>query len=790
MVPVVFPVKHIIPKAHIIAAIAVALISWTGVAQACTVPNGSAGDIIYNNSEDVMQFCDGTDWRSMGVGPKTGGGCTNPHGVEGQMMFNAGWGVMQYCNSFEWVAMGRQVFDTGYNIKTSGLTVDKYFEDDYDYYNGQYGGVAISGDIMITTDYFHDGIVLWSLVDINQPKFISSILYDATLNGVSNVDIQGDYAYLSTYDGDRLVVVDISDPDNPSITGSVQDATNLNGAYGVKVSGNYAYVVSNLSDRLTVVDVSNPASPSVAGSVTSTNIDAAVALELSGNHAFVINAGASGNRRITAIDISNPAAPTVTGSLNDSTRFREPYGIDIQGNYAYITGAYNDYLSVVDISNPASMTLAGSLTNAAFDAAVGVVVDGNYAYVSYDGGITIANISNPAAITIADTIDFDYWYFTGGGYLGYANNRVYAPTTGHMNMYTFDVSNPAALEVTGRNYLYMQPMYSTSQMRVVGNYLYVAPQFADAIFVLDISRPEYPTIISEQYICDSTTRFDTHGDYLFVSCADGLGVIDISDPLFPVDVDVFADVNTYDLYGIAVSDDGNYVYAANDDLNSLVVIDVSNPAAPSYVGSIVDSDMNFCYSVTTSGNYVFMNCAGAIVSVDVSNPASPTVVDELIHANISGTYGDSLINGNYLYATAWQNDRLNIVNISDPTDLVLTSSLYNAQLDGIGMIDYADGHIFTAAENTNRFVLINVTNPASPSIATSIQSATSLASAYVVAYGGGYVYVHGDNFTVIDMRDLSTACDNPAGLQGDMIYNSTHDVVQYCEGDQWVAAGQ
>jgi len=32
-------------------------------------------------------------------------------------------------------------------------------------------------------------------------------------------------------------------------------------------------------------------------------------------------------------------------------------------------------------------------------------------------------------------------------------------------------------------------------------------------------------------------------------------------------------------------------------------------------------------------------------------------------------------------------------------------------------------------------------------------------------------------------------CANPTGNEGDIVYNSTHSVLQYCEGDEWIAIG-
>ena len=33
-------------------------------------------------------------------------------------------------------------------------------------------------------------------------------------------------------------------------------------------------------------------------------------------------------------------------------------------------------------------------------------------------------------------------------------------------------------------------------------------------------------------------------------------------------------------------------------------------------------------------------------------------------------------------------------------------------------------------------------------------------------------------------------CVNPYGLEGDMTYNTTHDVMQYCDGARWRAIGK
>ena len=38
--------------------------------------------------------------------------------------------------------------------------------------------------------------------------------------------------------------------------------------------------------------------------------------------------------------------------------------------------------------------------------------------------------------------------------------------------------------------------------------------------------------------------------------------------------------------------------------------------------------------------------------------------------------------------------------------------------------------------------------------------------------------------------DGGAGCSNPAGVEGEMIYNADHSVMQYCEGDVWVGIGK
>ena len=87
------------------------LIFFSSPARAdCSNPSDAAGVVGYNSTVKEMQYCDGTNWISMGIGPGTGGGCASPAGVAGDMGYNTDYRVPQYCNGHEWVAMGPTLY--------------------------------------------------------------------------------------------------------------------------------------------------------------------------------------------------------------------------------------------------------------------------------------------------------------------------------------------------------------------------------------------------------------------------------------------------------------------------------------------------------------------------------------------------------------------------------------------------------------------------------------------------------------------------------------------------------
>lgn len=72
---------------------------------ACTTPSGNAGNVIFNSTHKVMQYCNGTNWVNTGaaISAATQSGCTSPSGLPGEVIYASDLGVIQFCNGQNWV---------------------------------------------------------------------------------------------------------------------------------------------------------------------------------------------------------------------------------------------------------------------------------------------------------------------------------------------------------------------------------------------------------------------------------------------------------------------------------------------------------------------------------------------------------------------------------------------------------------------------------------------------------------------------------------------------------------
>ena len=310
------------------------------------------------------------------------------------------------------------------------------------------------------------------------------------------------------------------------------------------------------------------------------------------------------------------------------------------------------------------------------------------------------------------------------------------------------------------------------QVLVEDDYLYVLEEAADVLSIWDVSVPTATTKVGEVDLTSIAANakpcsMKKRGKYVYITLrvANAIGIVDVSDPTTPVVAGSVIDaVNLEDPHGCDLL--GDYMYTANWSSDYFAVVDISNPAAPFVAGSLQDTTkLNGIHDVHVEYPYAWVTThysgsdtiPGYLIAIDISDPTTPVIATELLtdtelaHLNKKGrhlfTGGGALkalmaydapdpavtptllqkllgpsaywivIHGDYLYVVDAAS-KLNIVDISDPSDMSIVESWENPDsIDGgvravdVELVTQLDliSHVYVSADTKIRiFELITI----------------------------------------------------------------------------------
>jgi len=469
------------------------------------------------------------------------------------------------------------------------------------------------------------------IIDISNPAApVLSGSYD-NLNYLYAIAVSGNYAFVTEWDV-GLTIIDISNPTSPSLAGRY----NLDFVFDVAISGKYAYLACSYNG-FRIIDISNPGKPIKVGWYIPPITPSKVAI--SGNYAYLTG----GSMGLKVLDISNPEAPSLVGSYENGIN-ELPNDITVSGNYAYITYMYS--LQIVDISNPKFPTLVCSYDT--FRDPYGVVVQGNYAFLANGySGLQVIDISNPKVPTPAGSYDFSGFIEDAAVLGNYAvvSNR-------NSGIQVIDISNPTTPSLVGTYSILFQGF----AVSVSGNFAYVSDE-SGGLHIIDISNPAVPTLAGSLQLGRAPRNVVLSGNYAYVPAEwTGLHIIDISYPSSPTLV------SSYDTdgsaFGVAVS--GNYAYVA-DGGSGLQIIDISTPTTPSLVGSYDTG--GYAYEAVISGHNAYVISWDTLQVIDISDPTAPTLsglydFDEYLNC--------IAVSGSYAYVGVGGNWDIQVIDVSNP----------------------------------------------------------------------------------------------------------------------------
>jgi len=487
-----------------------------------------------------------------------------------------------------------------------------------------------------TTAYFGDGAIL-RIVDFATPGAPVPV-GEVTLPGpIFDIKIVGDLAHVANYD-DGLRIVDISNPAAPIEVGFHDTAGQ---AYKVAVSGDHAFV-ADAENGLCIIDVSNPLAPSqVANFPTDRSVQAVAA---SGDHAYF--AGYWGD--LHTLDVSTPAAPVETSVFDLSG---DTYGMTVSGDFVFV--AHDQFLSVVDASDPANPfrpdnELLGGLPTS-------VVLSGEHAFVGAStGGLEIVHFS-PVDTTVTSIAQLDTEGMASdvavGGGFAFVSDR-------SEGLRVVDIATIASPVEVGQ--------FETAGQAhsvAVANHLAFLGDRQRGLQVVDFLSRSEPVRIGHLNTAGTLLDVVVKGDYAYLADNDeGLRVVDISDPANPFEAGSLG-ISHWASY-VAVRGDILYV---SEGYSGFRLVDISTPTAPTTLG-IVDPASGSAYRAVVNATHAFVVKGSHGMSViDITNPGAPAEVGTFDPADYQASIWGIDVAGDYAYLADHAEDRIYVVDISNPS---------------------------------------------------------------------------------------------------------------------------
>jgi hypothetical protein len=554
------------------------------------------------------------------------------------------------------------------------------------------------------------------ILDVSDPAAPARLGFCPLEGDTRVIAVSGCYAY--AYDSGGLRVVDVSDPAKPVKLGHCTVPCSF--FRHMAASGDHVYAVDYWTS-LYIIDVSDPQVPSISATYMPTSL--ALAVAVSDQYAFLLSSCV-----LDVLDVSDPAAPSL---VNTQTVFGDD--IVLTDRYACVAGTPGG-LTLLDIQNPSAPAVTARYKA---DYAIRVSVDNGYCSVlDWLGGIRIMDLNNlPSPLRVGE------WEGPGYAY-AIATTQDYVYVAGSGGFWALDISNPVSPTTAG----VISGHQGAEDMAVSGNI--AARATGGGLSLVDVSNPAAPTVAG-YYDTGSYGRtvamLDAHT--CVIDSWEGLLVLDISDLASPTPIGVLSGSPPRD---IAIS--GQFAYLATYGGGGLKIVDLSDPTTPVLAGEWTGAEVARV-AVGGSNTCVVAN-RNQIIILDISNPANPVFMGSM-QSDFEPT--DLVVKDSRLYLTfaapfpAKPGPGVDIVDITDPTRPTLIGTyLINDSCTGIGVVgDYA--YVISEYEWAQHDLLVlDVSKPGSPWVSEQNLSARGLD----VAAAGEYAY-WACNYGGLRITDLS-----------------------------------
>lgn len=229
---------------------------------------------------------------------------------------------------------------------------------------------------------------------------------------------------------------------------------------------------------------------------------------------------------------------------------------------------------------------------------------------------------------------------------------------------------------------------NSNSVRVVGNLLFVAGGSA-GLQIIDVTNPLTPVLRSALSTSGNALDVNIQGNVAYVANGSSLFLANITNPSGPTALSSLPLTGL--IRGVSV-DPVHALAVVAADTNGVYVVDVSNLGAPVLRGQISTID---AHQVAIQGTYAFAAdyevpgtpYQNSLVSIDISNPAAPNIVSAITNKTFGGVQNDLALNGNLALGAcvSFLPDGVPITDISSPTNLLSRAILSFPQSANYGM---------------------------------------------------------------------------------------------------------
>ncbi|MHA1365480.1 MAG: LVIVD repeat-containing protein [Candidatus Heimdallarchaeota archaeon] len=524
--------------------------------------------------------------------------------------------------------------------------------------------------------------------------------YDENIGVPKSLFVEENFLYILS-DTAGLIKMDISDSTRPNILGINKSATNWEcSEFFVKDSilyyldGHHQIVIVNITDFNNLVELEGIETFSYSQSMKI--YGNLLIIESSTGYVFIDQAS-----YISIYDISNPTNVVLLNLFNFTHLNSYQKDFEYFDDTLYITANQENYsiLVIYDVTNISNPVYLGNYTTAYNSNYQNIIVDELTAYVINGSELHVFNVTNLSTPTFLDSIilphENNYWRE-----IKLVEDSLYI--TNSSAIITLDASNNLDIQIVDMDIVsgYLR------DFTIKDSYLFIIDSTYSELLTYDLITPHNPQKANTFYFGGNCKDICVDKKIAYIANSyNGTQILDISDPKNPRLIGLYADGDSID----SVQVSGQILYATSFE-KCLKLIDISDPSNPILL-SEYRSENNYANyleaKVSKNKVYLVHRFAGLEI-IDVTDSSNPTLL---------GSYTDDFIlniklKNNFLLIGMRD---LRILDVSDPTDIQLVSSL---SFEGDFVTDIAlegnRAYLLSSYWGIERIRVVNVANPNRP----------------------------------------------------------------------------